>query len=206
MALDKYVKLELRVRAAYRQFWVEKLSTGKQKPLIFPGYEIPRGGSVDLVLAPTVGTVICVLQRSDYVAAYKHTVGQTIGTLVHYHRMTDREVREAVRASQAHPDYAELKQGSFDELKVSKRLLTDAKEGEITLALVTELPEVPQQARELEANFFPIADLLQSWLPGAVKKKKLCKSFESYAVNPNVEPPTMALLTEALKPMLKPAR
>ncbi len=203
MTFDRHAKFELTLRAAFRNFWLDKLSSPKQKVLVIPGFEIPRGGNVDLLLAPQSGTILCLLQRSDYVAAYKHTVGQMIGILVHYHQMKDREVREALRTSQAHPDVEELKQTSIDVLRVSKRLLEDRQSGEITLALYTELPEVPQQARELEANFCPIGFLLETWLPSPIKKKRLCQSVEFYTVNTNVDPPKVVMLNEAIKPLLK---
>jgi hypothetical protein len=205
MAHDRYTKLELSVRTVFRKFLAEKLSAGKQHALVIPGFEVPRGGSVDLILGPKGGTTLGLMQRSDYVIAYKHSVGQLIGVLAHYHQMKDRELREGLRASQAHA--AEGEEGAaaaptFDALKVSKRLAEDRKEGEITLALVTELPEVPQQARELEANFYPIAVLLDAWLPSPVKKKKLCVGVEFYAVDANADPPRVAVLLDALRPML----
>jgi hypothetical protein len=203
MALDRYAKLELLVRTAFRSFWTEKLSSAKQKALLVPGFDVPRGGNVDLLVGPKSGTVVCMMQRSDYVAAYKHTVGQMVGLLVHFHAMTDRELRDGLRAVQARPDFADVKPVTLDPLKISKRLLADLKEGDLTLALVTELPEVPQQARELEANFGPIAELLQAWLPSTVKKKKLCQTVEFYAVDPNTEPPRVATLWELMAPMLK---
>lgn len=202
MAQDRYAKLEALVRSALRQFFAEKLSAGKQRALVLPAFEIPRGGAVDVFLAPKAGTVIAVIQRSDYVAAYKHSVGQMIGVLAHYHQLGDREVRETLRAMLARPDVEELKQ-AIDPLKVSKRMVEDAKAGAITLALVTELPEVPQQARELEAAFRPIAVLLETWLPTPIKKRKLCDAVEFYAVDPNVDPPTIKELGAALEPMLK---
>jgi hypothetical protein len=203
MALDRHAKLELLVRTAFRNFWLEKLSSAKQKAVIIPGFEIPRGGNVDLVLGPKSGTAICFMQRSDYVAAFKHTVGQIIGLLVHYHQMTDREVREALRNIQSRTEVGELHPITFDVLKVSKRLLEDIKEGNLTVALVTELPEVPQQGKELQTNFYPIASLLQTWLPTPVKKKKLCDALEFYAVDPNTDPPKVMILEEALAPLLK---
>ena len=210
MAHDRYTKLELTVRTIFRTFLSEQLSVGKQHALVIPGFEVPRGGSVDLVLGPKGGTTLALMQRSDYVIAYKHSVGQLIGVLAHYHQMTDRELREGLRASQAHAEAEEAAPGatggggaaSFDPLKISKRLAEDRKAGEITLALVTELPEVPQQARELEANFYPIAVLLDTWLPSPVKKKKLCAGVQFYAVDANADPPKVAVLLDALRPML----
>ena len=38
----------------------------------------------------------------------------------------------------------------------------DRKAGKIIVALATDLPDVPQQAKELEANFFPIAKILHA--------------------------------------------
>ncbi len=202
MAQDRYAKLEALVRTALRQYFAEKLSAAKQRALVLPAFEIPRGGAVDVFLAPKAGTLIAVTQRSDYVAAYKHSVGQMIGVLAHYHQLGDREVRETIRAMLARPDVEELKQ-AIDPLKVSKRMVEDAKAGAITLALVTELPEVPQQARELEAAFTPIATLLETWLPTPIKKRKLCDKVEFYAVDPNADPPTVKELPVALAPMLK---
>jgi len=203
MALDRHTKLELAVRTAFRKFISEQLATAKQKPVLVPGFEVPRGGNVDLVLDPKGGTVISLMQRSDYVVAYKHSVGQLIGVLAHYHEMKDRDIRDALRAAQAHPDSEELKQPPLNALKISKRLLDDRQAGEIKLALVTEIPEVPQQARELEANFGPIAELLHVWLPSAVKKQRLCSEVEFYAVDVNTAPAKVAVLTEAIKPLLK---
>jgi hypothetical protein len=202
MAQDRYAKLEALVRGALRQHFAERLSAGKQRALVLPAFEVPRGGAVDVFLAPKGGTLIAVIQRSDYVAAYKHSVGQMIGVLAHYHQLADREVRETLRAMLARPDVEELKQ-AIDPLKVSKRMLEDAKAGAITLALVTELPEVPQQARELEAAFSPIATLLETWLPTPIKKRKLCDAVEFHAVDPNADPPTVKELGAALAPMLK---
>ncbi len=203
MAHDRYTKLELTVRTAFRKHLSEQLGSAKQKAVVIPGLDVPRGGNVDIVLGPKAGTTISVMQRSDYVIAYKHSVGQLIGVLAHYHLMTDRELREALRACQAHPDLEELKQPALDPLKLSKRLLEDREAAAITLALVTELPEVPQQARELEANFWPIAELLDVWLPSPVKKKKLCAGVQFYVVDPNATPPSVAPLKDALKPLLK---
>jgi hypothetical protein len=203
MALDRHTKLELLVRTTFRKLISDTYATAKQKPLVVPGFDIPRGGSVDLIVPPKSGTIMGLVQRSDYVGAYKHTVGQLIGILVHYHEMSERDLREGLRAAQSHPDIEELQQGTIDPLKVSKRLVEDRREGNITLALVTELPEVPQQARELEANFFPIAALLQTWIPVPVKKKKLCSQVEFYAVDANATPPKIAPLPEALAHLLK---
>ena len=204
MAHDRYTKLELSVRTVFRKFLAEQLSSGKQHALVIPGFDVPRGGNVDLVVGPKSGTTIGLMQRSDYVIAYKHSVGQLIGVLAHYYEMNDREFREALRATLAH---AEAEGGggvpaAFDPLKMSKRLLEDRKEGEIRLALVTELPEVPQQARELAANFYPVAALLDAWLPSPVKKKKLCSGVEFYVVDPNTDPPKVAVLGDALRPLL----
>jgi hypothetical protein len=205
MTIDRYLKQEMLVRTTFRTYWLEKLSSAKQKAQLIPGFEIPRGANLDIVLPPTGGTILCFHQRSDYVAAYKHSVGLMIGILVHYHQMNDREVREVLRACQSHPDFEQSKQTAFDVLHVSKRLLEDSKKGEVTLALVTELPEVPQQAKELQSNFFPIAQLLQGWLTMPLKKKKYCTAVEFYSVNTNADPPTVALLAEAIGPMLKMA-
>lgn len=202
MALDRHAKLEQLVRTAFRSYWADKLSTAKQKAIVIPGLDVPRGGNVDLVIAPKNGTVICLMQRSDYVSAYKHTVGQMVGVLAHVHAMADRELRDALRAVQARPETGEIKQVAIDPLKVSKRLVVDLAAGGITLALVTELPEVPQQAKELAANFYPIAELLETWLPSPVKKKKLCDSVELFVVDPNATPPKVTPLRDAIAPML----
>jgi hypothetical protein len=203
MAQDRYTKLELVLRGTLREHFAEKLSQAKQRATVVPGFEIPRAGSVDLILAPKKSTVIAVTQRSDYVAAYKHSVGQLVGVLAHYHQMSDRELREALRAAQAKPEIEEIKQPAFDPLKVSKRLAEDAKAGEVTLALVTEVPEVPQQAFELEAAFTPVSVLLETWLPTPVRKRKLCAGVEFYAVDASATPPTIAELRKAIEPMLK---
>ncbi len=203
MALDRYAKLELAVRTAFREHLHQKLSNAKQKIVIFPGFEIPRGGSIDLIIKPKGGTILCMVQRSDYVAAYKHTVGQMFGIIAHCHNMQAREVREALRTCQNHPDMMDLKQGKVDILKISKRFVEDIKKGALTIALVTELPEVPQQAKELELNFFPIGAILQDMLTLSVKKKKLCEAVEFHAVNTNADPPKVALLKDSIKPLLK---
>jgi len=203
MALDRYAKLELAVRTAFRQHLHQKLSSAKQKIIIFPGFEIPRAGNVDLIIKPKGGIIFCMVQRSDYVAAYKHTVGQIFGIIAHCRSMPGREVREALRACQSHPDMSELKQGKIDILKVSKSFVEDVKKGAITIALVTEVPEVPQQAKELELNFFPIVKILQDLLPLPVKKKKMCEAVELHAVNINTDPPKVGLMKEAIKPLLK---
>jgi len=207
MALDKYAKLELLIRTQFRAFYFSKLTSGRQKPVILPGFEIPRAGAVDLYVAPKAGTTLCLIQRSDYVAAYKHTVGQVTGVLAHYHLMEERAIREAVRGSKTHPDVPEIKtefkQSKIEPLKISKRLLADRKAGKITIALVTELPDVPQQARELEANFLPIGQLLQACLTTAIKKKKMCQSLDFYVVNPVEDPAKVTSMVDAIKPMLK---
>lgn len=202
MALDKYAKLELAIRSEFRSFFFSKLSPGKQKPLLLPGFEIPRAGGVDLFLG-SAGTTLCLVQRSDYVAAYKHTVGQLVGSLSHYHLMDEREIREAIRSSQEHPDLIEFTQGKIEPLKVSKKLLEDRAAGKVSLALVTELPDVPQQARELQANFLPIGELLQICLTSPIKKKKLCQAIDFFVVNPATEPAKISAMTEAIKPLLK---
>jgi len=203
MALDKYAKLDLLIRSEFRSFFFSKLSPGKQKPLLLPGFEIPRAGGVDLFMASS-GTTLCLIQRSDYVAAYKHTIGQLVGSLSHYHLMDEREIREAVRSSKEHPDLIEFKQGKIEPLKVSKKLIEDRKAGKVSLALVTELPDVPQQARELQANFLPIGELLQVCLTTAIKKKKLCQAIDFFIVNPISEPAKITTMVEAIKPLLKP--
>jgi len=204
MAMDKYAKMDLFIRTAFRDFWCEKHSTARQKVLVLPAFEIPRFGNLDLFILPKAGTTLGLVLRSDYVAAYKHAVGQVVGALAHYHRMKERELREAVRACKDHPDILELKQSKIDPLKVSQQLQSDRKAGKISIALVTDLPDVPQQAKELEANFFPIAQILESGLTVVVKKKKLCESVEYFAVSQQ-DPPKVAPLAEAIKPLLKAA-
>jgi hypothetical protein len=201
--MDKYAKLELLIRTAFREFYTDTLTSGRQKSLLLPAFEIPRAGAVDLFIAPKAGTHLCLVQRSDYVGAYKHTVGQLTGVLAHYRLMTDRQVREAIRASKSHPDLAELKQGKIDALKLSKRLVDDSKAGNIHMVLATELPDVPQQAQELQANFLPIWKLLQAQLTVAVKKKRLCQSLEAFSVNLTNDKSSVTSLTDAIKPMLK---
>jgi hypothetical protein len=205
MAMDKYAKLDLFIRTAFREFWCSKHASSRQKVLVVPAFEIPRYGSVDLYIHPKAGTTLGLILRSDYVAAYKHAVGQVVGGLAHYHQMSDREMREALRASKSHPDTAELKQGKIEVLKLAKQLQTDQKGGKIIVALATDLPEVPQQAKELEANFFPIAKILQTGLTATVKKKKICQSVEFYAVSQDNDPPKVAPLADAIKPLLKAA-
>lgn len=205
MAMDKYAKLDLLIRTAFRDFWFEKHGTKKSKVLVLPAFEIPRYGNLDLFIHPKETTTLGVVLRSDYVAAYKHAVGQLLGALAHYHRMKERELREAVRSCKDHPDMAELKQGKIDPLNISKQLQADRKAGRVVLAVATDLPEVPQQARELEANFFPIATILQAGLTTPIKKKKLCQSVDFFAVSQATDPPSVAPLAEAIKPLLKAA-
>lgn len=200
--MDKYAKLDLFIRTGFRNFWCSKLQVARQKVLVLPAFEIPRFGNVDLFLAKS-GTTLGLVLRSDFVAAYKHAVGQVIGALAHYHRMKEREIREALTASKEHPDMAELKQGKLDVLKVSKQLQADRKAGKVIVALATDLPEVPQQAKELEANFFPVAQILEAGLTTPVKKKKLCQEVAFFAVSPAEEPAKVVLLAEAIKPLLK---
>jgi hypothetical protein len=202
MAMDKYAKLELAIRTAFRSFYITKLTSGRQKPLLLPGFEIPRAGAVDLYLAPKAGTTLCLVQRSDYVAAYKHTVGQLTGILAHYYLIDERGLREAVRGSKAHPDQSEIKQNKIEPLKASKRLEEDRKGGKVTIALVTELPDVPQQARELEANFLPIGRMLQTCLSTPIKKKKMCQALDFFTVNTVEDPPKVAPMLDAIKPLL----
>lgn len=201
--MSKIAKLETLLRTEFREFWIKKHASGKQKVLFLPGFEIPRGGSADMYITPKAGTTLCLVHRCDYLAAYKHTVGNLLGLLAHFHLMQQRELREAIRAATTHPDAAELKQGKIDPLKLSKRMAEDLKAGKITLVVVTEVPEVPQQARELEANFFPIAKLLKSWLPSPIRKKKLCQDLEFYSVSTMVESASVTPLADAIKPMLK---
>lgn len=203
--MDKYAKMDLFIRTAFRDFWCDKHSSARQKVLVLPAFEIPRFGTMDLYILPKGGTTLGLVLRSDYVAAYKHAVGQVIGGLAHYHRMKEREIREAVRACKDHPDIAELKQAKIDALKVSKQLQADRKAGKIDIVLATDLPDVPQQAKELEANFFPIAQILQTGLTTAIKKKKLCQSVEFFAVSQGPDAPKVALLADAIKPLLKAA-
>ena len=205
MAMDKYAKLDLLIRTAFREYWCDKHASGSQTVLVLPAFEIPRYGNVDLFVHPNSGTTLGLVLRSDYVAAYKHAVGSVVGGLAHYHQMEERETRGALRASKAHPDSAELKQGKIDVLKLGKQLEEDRKAGKITVALATDLPDVPQQAKELEANFFPIAKILQMGLTATVKKKKLCNAVEFYGVNQMEAPPKVASLDAAIKPLLKAA-
>lgn len=205
MAMDKYAKLDLLIRTAFRDFWCGKHGTKKSKVLVLPAFEIPRYGSLDLFIHPKGGTTLGLVLRSDYIAAYKHAVGQVVGALAHYHKMKERELREVARESKKHPDMAELKQGKVDVLSISKQLQTDRKAGKVIVAVATDLPEVPQQAKELEANFFPIAQILQAGLTTPIKKKKLCQSLEFFAVTQATDPPSCIVLSEAIKPLLKAA-
>lgn len=202
MATDKHLKVESLIRLAFWNYWSDNLSKAKQKAIIIPGFDIPRAGNVDILLPPKEGTTLCLVQRSDYVATYKHSVGQLVGILAHYHAIQDREMREILRGVQNHPDPPEIQQPAWDVLKISKRLIADCQSGDITMMLVTEIPEVPQQARELVANFYPIATLLRTWVITPVNKKKICRNIEFYAVDPNLDPPVVKPLTEALEPIL----
>lgn len=203
MAMDKYAKLELFIRTEFRAFYLGKLSKARSKAILLPGFEIPRAGQVDLYVVPKEGLHLCLVQRSDYVAAYKHTIGQFMGTLAHFHKMTDRELREAIRNSKAHPDMAELKQGKINALNLSKRFAEDRKAGKIQLVLVTELPEVPQQAKELEASFMPIANLVSTMISTAIKRKKLSLGLEVYCVAAGPDEAKVTTLATGIKPLLK---
>lgn len=205
MAMDKYAKLEMQLRNAFRVFWTDKLSKGRQKAMYIPKFLIPRSEKVDLILGPKEGTTICLTQRSDYVGVYRHTVGQMIGALAHYHQMTDRQIREALRVAKVHPDVAELKQSKIDAVRTSKRLISDKKSGKLSVILVTEVPEVPQQAKELEANFMPLAALLKVWMCSAIKRKKLCKTVDFYAVSlgPDEESNLVLPLKKAIATLTK---
>lgn len=199
MAMDRYAKLELQIRTSFRDFWESKLTSGRKKPILLPGFEIPRAETVDLWVAPEKGTTLCLIQRSDYVTVYKHTVGQLVGVLAHYQQMDDRILREAVRTSKAHADLKELKQPKINVLKLSQRLAEERDKGLINLVLVIDLPEVGQQAKELLANFEPVAQVLSAWLISAVKRKKLSKSLDFYAVAMGAGPDG----TPKVIPMLK---
>ena len=196
--MDKYAKLDLLIRTGLRTYWAAK---APKKSLLLPGFEIPRLGNVELHVGPKGGTTIGLVLRCDYVTAYKHAVGQMVGALAHYHRMKERELKEAVTASVAHPDMLELKQGTVDPLKVAKQLYADQQAGKVTLVLATDVPDVPQQARELEANFFPIAEVLEICLTAPVNKRQLCQAVDFVAVTPG-DPPRAAPLHQALKPLL----
>ncbi len=203
MAMDRYTKLEIQIRSAFRHFMLEKLSKGRSKAKVIPAFDIPRSETVDLFMGPKEGTTLALVQRFDYVTVYRHTVGQLVGTLAHFRGMTDREVRKSIRGSKDHPAMEEMKQAKVEPLKASRRLAEDVKKGKISIALVTELPEVAQQAKELGANFFPVLDLLKAWFSTAIKRKKLCAGVEFYAADISADPSTVAPMAKALKPMLK---
>lgn len=203
MAMDRYTKLELQIRTAFRHFMLEKMSKGRSKARVVPAFDIPRSETVDLFVGPKEGTTLALVQRFDYVTVYRHTVGQLVGTLAHFREMTDRDVRKSIRGSKDHPAMEEMKQAKLEPLKISKRLAEDVKKGKVSIALVTELPEVAQQAKELQANFFPVLDLLKAWFSTAIKRKKLCAGVEFYAVNISADPSIVTPMAKALKPMLK---
>ncbi len=203
MALDRYAKLELQIRTAFRDFWRDKLTKGRKKPILLPGFDIPRGETVDLYIGPDGGTTLCLVQRSDYVTVYKHTVGQLVGILTHYQGMDDRMLREAVRTSKAHGDLKEIKQARINVLKVSQSLAEERNKGNVTLLLVTDMPEVGQQAKELLANFQPVANLLSAWLVSAVKRKKLCRTLDYYSVQAPGGPEDPAKVVPMLKGLKK---
>jgi hypothetical protein len=96
----------------------------------------------------------------------------------------------------------------IDSVKLSKQLINDRKNGKITVALVTDLPEVPQQAAELDASFMQIAALLKVWMCAAVRRKKLCQAVEYYAVTIGGDEDQVAVnpLDKAIKPLLKEAQ
>jgi len=201
--MDRYAKLELQIRTSFRDFWQTKLTKGRKKPILLPGFEIPRAETVDLYLAPDKGTTLCLIQRSDYVTVYKHTVGQLVGVLAHFQKMDDRLLREAVRNSKAHADLKEIKQPKINVLKLSQRLAEERDKGLITVVLVIDLPEVGQQAKELLANFEPVAQLLSPWMVSAVKRKKLCRSVDFFAVAQGVGPDAEAKVVPMLKGLQK---
>ena len=203
MAMDRYTKLEIQIRTSYRHFMLEKLSTGRSRAKVIPAFDIPRSETVDLFMGPKEGTTLALVQRFDYVTVYRHTVGQLVGTLAHYLGMTDREIRKSIRGSKDHPAMEELKQAKVEPLKVSKRLAADRKAGKISIALVTEIPEVAQQAKELQANFFPVLALLKAWFATPIKRKKLCAGVEFYAADISADPPMILPMDKALKPLLK---
>lgn len=203
MAMDRYAKLELQIRTSFRDFQESKLTSGRKKPILLPGFEIPRAETVDLYLGPDKGTTLCLIQRSDYVTVYKHTVGQLVGVLAHYQQMDDRLLREAVRTSKAHADLKEIKQPKINVLKLSQRLAEERDKGLINLALVIDLPEVGQQAKELMANFEPVAQLLSAWLISAIKRKKVCKAVDFYAVAMGAGPDGEAKVIPMLKGLKK---
>ncbi len=60
-------------------------------------------------------------------------------------------------------------------------------------------------AKELEANFVPIVEILQAGLTTPIKKKKLCQSLEFFAVTQATDPPSVLPLFEAIKPLIKAA-
>lgn len=203
MAQDRYAKLELAIRDGFRSFFLEELSTKKERAVLLPGFDVPRADSVDLYLDGAGSVWLGVVQRSDYVSVYRHTVGQLIGTLVHFHRMTARQLREAVRASKQHPDQERLKQGRINALNTSKRLDADRKAGNVSLVLATELPDVPQQGRELHANLMPILDELRTYLCASIKKRRICQNLRAYGVLIGQEGTDVIPLAQVLKPMLK---
>ena len=203
MAMDRYTKLEIQIRTAYRHFMLEKLSKGRSKARVIPAFDIPRSETVDLFIGPKEGTTLALVQRFDYVTVYRHTVGQLVGTLAHYLGMTDREIRKSIRGSKDHPAMEEMKQAKIEPLKTSKRLVADRKAGKLSIALVTEIPEVAQQAKELQANFFPVLDLLKAWFSSSIKRKKLCAGVEFYAADISVDPTVISPMDKALKPLLK---
>ena len=203
MAMDRYTKLEIQIRSAFRLFLLDKLSKGRSKARVVPAFDIPRSETVDLFVGAKEGTTLALVQRFDYVTVYRHTVGQLVGTLAHFHGMSDREMRKSIRGSKDHPAMEEMKQAKVEPLSLSKRLVSDRAKGKVTIALVTEIPEVQQQAKELEANFFPVINLLKAWFSTAVKRKKLCAGVEFYVANIMADPQVVLPLDKALKPMLK---
>lgn len=203
MAMDRYTKLELKIRTAFREFILDKLASGRSKAQLIPAFDIPRSETVDLFVAPKAGATLALVQRFDYVTVYRHTVGQLVGTLGHFRKMNDREIRKALRASIDHPALEEMKQNKIEPLKLSKRLVSDIQAGKITLALVADLPEVPQQAKEFAANYDPIMPLIQTWFSTAIKRKKICQGVQFYTVNLSEDPPKVQPLEKAIKLLIK---
>ncbi|MCA9671665.1 MAG: hypothetical protein KC503_38970 [Myxococcales bacterium] len=173
MKPSRQQSLDVNLRDAVADHLMSSAGKGASR---LPRLRIPRVGAVDVVLEPQSGFTLLFVQRSDHLAAYKHLVGQLVGSIAHLHRCKSLELRQALEKVKG------FKGGNLDVPEVAKRLMDDAKAGNVQIVIATEQPEVPQTYDHLLENFQPVLRVLQAWSATPVKQKKLCAGVHALVV------------------------
>lgn len=188
MGFNRQVNIEAVIRSTFRRFLQIKLSTTKQKAIVLPDFDIPHAATVDLVLSVKRGLSISITQRLDSVISYKHTVGLIAGIVAHFQNLSESDMRERLKKLEAGEEYRALNESPLETLKLSRRMLEDRAAGNVSFALATNYPDIPEQTNELANHFFPVARVLQAWLSCDVGGRSLCKGIDIYSVDTSLSP------------------